>query len=73
MAQHKIAVVLGSLRRESFNRKLADAIAKLAPAEFSFERLEIAGLPLYNQDNDANQAPLMRFHRPLSSLTVSVL
>jgi chromate reductase len=56
MAQYKIAVVVGSLRRESFNRKLADAVAKLAPAEFPFEPLEIAGLPLYNQDDDANQA-----------------
>lgn len=56
MAQYKIAAVVGSLRRESFNRKLANAVIKLAPAEFSFEPLEIAGLPLYNQDDDANQA-----------------
>lgn len=56
MAQYKIAVVVGSLRRESFNRKLAHAVTKLAPAEFSFEPLEIDGLPLYNQDDDANQA-----------------
>jgi chromate reductase len=56
MAQYKIVVVVGSLRRESFNRKLAHAVIKLTPAEFSFEPLEIAGLPLYNQDDDANQA-----------------
>jgi chromate reductase len=56
MAQYKIVVVVGSLRRESFNRKLAHAVTKLAPAEFSFQQLEIAGLPLYNQDDDANQA-----------------
>ncbi len=56
MAQYKIAVVVGSLRRESFNRKLANAITKLAPAEFSFEPLDIAGLSLYNQDDDADQA-----------------
>lgn len=56
MAQYKIAVVVGSLRRESFNRRLANAVIRLAPGEFSFESLEIASLPLYNQDDDANQA-----------------
>ncbi|MFL5254653.1 MAG: NADPH-dependent FMN reductase [Rhodopila sp.] len=56
MAQYEIGVIVGSLRRESFNRKLADAVIRLAPTEFSFEPLEIAGLPLYNQDDDANQA-----------------
>ena len=56
MAQYSIAVVVGSLRRDSFNRKLATAIAKLAPAEFSFQQLQIGDLPLYNQDDDANQA-----------------
>ncbi len=51
----RIAVVVGSLRRDSFNRKLANALAKLAPADFSFEQLEIDDLPLYNQDDDANR------------------
>ena len=54
MNQYQIAVVAGSLRRDSFNRKLAHALAKLAPAEFSFKQLEIGDLPLYNQDDDAN-------------------
>jgi chromate reductase len=49
-------VIVGSLRRDSFNRKLASAIARLAPAEFSFQQVEIADLPLYNQDDDANPA-----------------
>ena len=34
MIQYQIAVVVGSLRRESFNRELASAIVKLAPPEF---------------------------------------
>ena len=55
MAQYSIGVVVGSLRRDSFNRKLATAIAKLAPADFSFNQLRIDDLPLYNQDDDANQ------------------
>ena len=56
MSRIEIAVVVGSLRRESFNRKLADAIVKLAPAEFSFKQAQIDDLPLYNQDDDAHQA-----------------
>ena len=49
----QIAVVVGSLRRESFNRRLAEALIKLGPAEFSFKHIEIGDLPLYNQDHDA--------------------
>ncbi len=54
MSTVKIAVIVGSLRADSFNRKLARAIAKLAPADFSFHQVEIGDLPLYNQDDDAN-------------------
>lgn len=53
---YKIALVVGSLRKESFNRKLANALVKLAPTEFSFNELQIGNLPLYNQDDDENQA-----------------
>lgn len=56
MSQYHIAVIVGSLRKDSFNRKLATAIVKLAPPEFSFKQIEIGDLPLYNQDDDANQA-----------------
>lgn len=56
MSRYQIAVVVGSLRKDSYNRKLATALAKLAPAEFSFKQIEIGDLPLYNQDDDANQA-----------------
>ena len=56
MSQTQIAVIVGSLRRDSFNRKLATAIAKLGPADFSFTQVQIGDLPLYNQDDDANQA-----------------
>jgi chromate reductase len=54
MSTTKIAVVVGSLRRDSFNAKLATALAKLAPTDVSFQRLEIGNLPLYNQDHDAS-------------------
>ena len=56
MKQYRIAVVVGSLRKESFNRKLANAIAKLGPSDFSFQQVQIGDLPLYNQDDDANPA-----------------
>src|SRR3546814_5294222 len=56
MTEYPIAVLVGSLRRESFNRKLAQAIAKLAPPAFSFRELRIDDLPPYNQDDDADQA-----------------
>ena len=56
MSKYNIAVVVGSLRKDSFNRKLANAIIKLAPPEFSFKQVQISDLPLYNQDDDANQA-----------------
>jgi chromate reductase len=60
MKRYKIAVVVGSLRRDSFNRKLAGALAKLAPSNFSFQQPKIGGLPLYNQDDDASQAPAVK-------------
>src|SRR3546814_19304443 len=56
MSQYPIAVVVGSLRHDSFNRKLATALARLAPSEFSFEQLRIDDLPLYNQDADGTPA-----------------
>jgi chromate reductase len=56
MNQYSIAVIVGSLRHDSFNRKLATAMAKLAPPDFLFKQSQISDLPLYNQDDDANQA-----------------
>jgi len=56
MSQYQIAVVVGSLRRDSINRKLAGALVRMAPPEFAFKQLSIGDLPLYNQDDDANQA-----------------
>ncbi|MGA7179805.1 MAG: NAD(P)H-dependent oxidoreductase [Thiobacillaceae bacterium] len=56
MSQYPIAVIVGSLRQDSLNHKLANAIVKLAPPEFSFKQVQIGNLPLYNQDGDANPA-----------------
>ena len=68
MAQLNIAVLVGSLRRDSLNRKLASALAKLAPPEFTFTQLAIGDLPLYNQDDDAHQAePVLRLKREVKA------
>ena len=50
----KIAVIVGSLRRESINRKLAEALAKLAGPRAQFKILRIDDLPLFNQDQEPN-------------------
>lgn len=56
MLKYSIAVIVGSLRAESINSKLADALIALGPKDFSFKRTVIDYLPLYNQDDDANPA-----------------
>ena len=63
-----IAVIVGSLRRDSLNRKLATALALLAPADFSFTQLQIGDLPLYNQDDDASPAaPVQRLKSEIAA------
>jgi chromate reductase len=52
MANTRIAVVIGSLRKDSINRKLALALAALGPKDFTFEHVRIDDLPLYNQDHE---------------------
>jgi chromate reductase, NAD(P)H dehydrogenase (quinone) len=53
-ARWNVAVLVGSLRRESFNRKMANALIGVAPPSLALEIVEIRDLPLYNQDDDAN-------------------
>jgi chromate reductase, NAD(P)H dehydrogenase (quinone) len=56
----QIGYVIGSLRKESINRKLANALIKLGPADFTFKELKIGDLPLYNQDDDKAQAAVVQ-------------
>jgi chromate reductase, NAD(P)H dehydrogenase (quinone) len=56
MSKYQIAVIVGSLRKESFNRRLASALVALAPPEFTFKQVQIGDLPFYNQDDDGNPA-----------------
>ena len=48
-----VAVIVGSLRKDSFNRKLANALPALSPAALELAIVAIGDLPLYNQDGDA--------------------
>jgi chromate reductase len=56
MAQTRIAVVIGSLRKDSINKKLATALAALGPQDFSFEHISIDDLPPFNQDDEKQPA-----------------
>lgn len=53
MKQYRVAVVVGSLREQSYNRQLAHALVSLFPAHIQCEFVSIGSLPLYNQDCDA--------------------
>ena len=48
--------MIGSLRRDSYNKQLAEALLRLAPGELTFHRVRIDDLPPYNQDDDPNSA-----------------
>ena len=52
-----VAVLVGSLRKGSINRRLANALAELAPSQLKLSIIEIGQLPLYNQDNDSERPP----------------
>ena len=54
MEQRKIAVIIGSLRKGSFNRMMASAMAAIAPRSLKLEVVEIGALTLYNQDLDGD-------------------
>jgi chromate reductase len=54
MTRHKIAIVVGSLRRDSINRKVARSICAFAGDKLDCDIVEIGDLPLYNQDYDAD-------------------
>ncbi len=56
-AAHQVAVIVGSLRKDSLNRKTAHALARLAPPELELAIVEIGQLPLYDQDADGDPPP----------------
>jgi chromate reductase len=67
MAMHKLGIIVGSNRRESINRKLAQALAKLGGDAFEAKFITIDDLPMYNQDNEQPlPAPVARFKADLA-------
>lgn len=60
MENTQIGIIVGSLRKESINRQLSDAISRMAPANIAFTPIAIGNLPLYNQDDDEHQADSVR-------------
>ena len=50
---YNVAVLVGSLRRDSLNRKMANALIAMAPQSLKLGIVEIGELPLYNQDHEA--------------------
>ena len=57
MPKPTIAVIVGSNRRESINRKYAHALVKLGADKFDATFVRIDDLPMYNQDHEANHGP----------------
>jgi len=67
MAKMKLAVVVGSNRRDSVNRKLAHGIARLGADAFAAHFVRIDDLPMFNQDNEGNLPPeVVRYKNELA-------
>src|SRR5204862_7452518 len=57
MARYKIAIVVGSLRRASINRRVARSLCAFAGDRLDCHIVEIGDLPLYDQDYDSGEQP----------------
>lgn len=66
---YRIGIIVGSLRKESLNRMVANALEQIAPAELALEIVEIGQLPHCNADDEANPpATVVEFKRKIESL-----
>lgn len=70
---YRIAIIVGSLRRQSITRKVLVAALKLAPKNLSFEFIQIGGLPLFNQDYEASNVPAVTTFKEQVSAADAVL
>ena len=67
MTRHRIAILVGSLRKDSINRKIGRSICAFADEMLDCSIVEIGNLPLYNQDSDANPpAEYVAFRRTIA-------
>jgi chromate reductase len=60
MSNYVVGYFVGSLASQSINRKLANALVKLAPSDMTMREIPIRDLPLYSYDFDANYPPIAR-------------
>lgn len=64
---YNVAVIIGSLRKDSFTRKVFNAASKLAPADLKFEVIDTGNLPLFNQDTEAGDAAVKTFRDKIAT------
>ena len=57
MENKKIGIIVGSIRKDAYTKKLADFLIANTPSGYQLEKIEIANLPLYNQDYDEANEP----------------
>jgi len=62
----KVAVIVGSLRKASYSRKLAHVLAALAPDNLALDIVEIGGLPLYDEDEEGRQPAWTAFREQVA-------
>lgn len=60
MADYKVGYFVGSLAKDSINRKLAKALVRLAPQGLQTQEISFRDLPLYSNDYDADYPPVAR-------------
>ena len=63
MATHQVGYLIGSLAKESINRKLAKALVQLAPPQLEMREISFKELPLYSYDYDADFPPVARIFK----------
>ncbi len=73
MTTHKVGYFIGSLATGSINRKLANALVRLAPSELSMSEISFKDLPLYSYDYDADYPPVARAFKDAIAAVDAVL
>ena len=63
MNKINVAVIVGSLRKESINKKFAAALIRLGSDEFVYQTIDLSALPLYNQDDEASPSEAVKRFR----------
>lgn len=70
---YRVAVIVGSLRKDSITRKVVKSALLLAPKNLAFEFIEIANLPLFNQDNETRDTPVVTAYKDRIAAADAVL